>query len=123
TTRNRSPLPLKVWEVSTHRPIHLLNGHTGYCTAVDFSRDGTVLASGSRDGTVILWSTQTWKVLRTLQNPDRGVDEFDDDSPDLVLPVYVEDVAFSPDGKSLVMASYTGNLHLWDVDTGELIAT
>jgi WD40 repeat protein len=124
TTRKSSPRHLKVWDVTTRRLIHLLNGHTGYCTSLGFSRDGALLASGSRDGTAIIWSTQTWKATRTLQNPDRGVDEFDDDELDQqVGPMYVEDVVFSPDGKTLAMASYSGSVHLWDVATGELLAT
>src|SRR5262245_59819159 len=106
-----SPNPLKVWEVATRRLIRRLNGHTGYCVSLDFSRDGKLLASGSRDGTAIIWSTKTWTRAQTLQNPEkdslyggRGM---------------VEDVAFSPDGKTLAMASREGSVHLWDVATGK----
>ena len=56
-----STSPLKVWEVATRRLIRRLTGHGGYCVSLDFSRDGARLASGSRDGTLILWSTATWK--------------------------------------------------------------
>src|SRR4029077_19271661 len=49
-----SPSPLKVWEVATRRLIRRLSGHMGYCVSLDFSRDGTRLVSGSRDGTAIL---------------------------------------------------------------------
>ncbi len=65
-----SPNPLKVWEVATRRLIRRLSGHTGYCVSLDFSKDGARLASGSRDGTAIIWSTETWKATQTLQNPD-----------------------------------------------------
>ena len=64
--------------------------------------------AGSRDGTAILWSTQTWEAEHTLRNPDQR---------------HVEAVSFSPDCKSLAMASFGGNLHLWDVASGKLLRT
>jgi WD40 repeat protein/tetratricopeptide (TPR) repeat protein len=112
-----SPNPVKVWEVATRRPIHLLNGHSGYCTSLAFSKDGTLLASGSRDGTAIIWSIETWKALQTLQNPDPG-NRYSQSGRG-----QVEDVAFSPDGKTLALASNGGTVQLWDVSTGKLLET
>lgn len=111
-----SPHPLKVWEVATRRLIRRLNGHTGYCVSLDFSRDGKQLASGSFDGTAIIWSTETWKATQTLRNPDPG--SFSSQARGMV-----DEVAFSPDGKNLAMASREGNLLLWDVATGQLLET
>jgi WD40 repeat protein len=110
------PIPLKVWELATRRLIGRLNGHTGYCASLDFSRDGRLLATGSRDGTAIIWSTPTWRAIQTLPNPDRG-SLFNSGRG------MVEDVAFSPDGKTLAMASQEGNVHLWGVATGQLLET
>jgi WD40 repeat protein len=107
--------PLKVWDVATRRLIHRLYGHTGYCVSLDFSRDGRLLASGSRDGIAILWPTATWKATQTLQNPDKSS----------LYPGrgMVEDVAFSPNGKNLAMASREATVHLWDSATGKLLKT
>src|SRR5262249_21198031 len=112
-----SPNPLKVWEVATRRLVRRLNGHTGFCVALDFSRDGTLLASGSRDGTAVLWSTQTWKATRTLRNPEKD-SQFGQSGRALV-----EDVAFAPDGKTLALGSHEGTVQLWDVTTGKLRKT
>ncbi len=49
------PVPLKVWEVATRRLIGCLVGHNNFCVALGFSPDGKLLASGSRDGSAILW--------------------------------------------------------------------
>ncbi len=113
---NGFPFPLKVWEVATRRLIGRLDGHANFCVSLDFSRDGSLLASGSRDGTAIIWSTKTWKAMHTLQNPDKSTILFRARST-------VEDVAFSPDGKTLALASYEGNVQLWDVATGKLRET
>ena len=124
TTRKSSPNPVKVWKVATRQPIQLLNGHTGYCTSLAFSKDGTLLASGSRDGTAIVWSTATWKPLQTLENRDRGTIDFDDyGGQNEAKPKFIEDVAFSPDGKTLAMASDGGTMLLWDVAAGKHLET
>ena len=105
--------PLDVWDVAAGKRIRGLKGHTNYCVSLEFSRDGTRLASGGRDGKAILWSTETWKATQTLQNPDEGT-------------LYtrrgmVGSVSFSPDGATLAMASREGNIHLWDVESGQLL--
>jgi WD40 repeat protein/tetratricopeptide (TPR) repeat protein len=111
------PNPIKVWEVATRRLIRRLNGHTGYCVSLNFSRDGLLLASGSRDGSAIIWSTQTWNKAQTLQNPDK------DSLFGQGLRGMVENVEFSPDGKTLAVASREGNVQLWNVAGGKLLET
>jgi len=44
-----------VWDVATGQPIYRFLGHTGQVETLSWSSDGRVLASGSWDGTVILW--------------------------------------------------------------------
>ena len=67
-----------------------------------FSRDGTLLASGSRDRTARMWAARTGKLLHVLQHQG-----------------YVETEQFSRNGKSLVTASQDGAAYLWDVATGQ----
>ncbi|MGI9244297.1 MAG: protein kinase domain-containing protein, partial [Verrucomicrobiales bacterium] len=109
------PNPILIWEVETRRVVQRLDGHLNYCRSLEFSRDGALLASGSRDGTARIWSTKTWEMaMPALQNPDRGT-RFTQGSD------RVEDLAISPDGRILAMASGGGAVLLWNFKTGELL--
>lgn len=46
---------VKLWEVATGQVREELTGHEGRITALAFSHDGKVLATGSADTTVLLW--------------------------------------------------------------------
>lgn len=45
-----------MWDVDSHQLNSILTGHRGYVNSVKFSPDGCTLASGSSDGTVLLWN-------------------------------------------------------------------
>ena len=46
---------VELWDVQTGAPIAKLKGHTYHVNSIAFSPDGKTLASGSGDGTVLLW--------------------------------------------------------------------
>ncbi|MGW5861664.1 nSTAND1 domain-containing NTPase [Streptomyces sp. NPDC055239] len=83
-----------------------LTGHTDEVSAVAFSLDGTMLATGSKDGTVRLWDTVTRR-------------------PRLVVKAKadVQTVAFSPDGKTIATGGWDGRIRTWSTTTGHLQTT
>ncbi len=78
-------------------------GHEKRICDVAFSPDGTLLASGSVDGEIILWDWQSGKMIRQFSGHTW----------------HVNSVAFSPDGKLLASASFDKTVRIWSVESGE----
>merc|ERR1719482_554854 len=45
-----------IWAVASGEPVRYLRGHARSVTSLAFSRRGDLLASGSEDGTALLWN-------------------------------------------------------------------
>ncbi|KAB2620248.1 transcription initiation factor TFIID subunit 5 [Pyrus ussuriensis x Pyrus communis] len=62
---------IMMWDLSSGRCVTLLTGHTSCVWTLDFSGDGSLLASGSADCTVKLWdvTANTLKTLPTKSTP------------------------------------------------------
>ena len=97
--------PVKLWDVGGGPAIGSLpHGDTVLCLA--FSRDGAQLASGGKNRLIRIWDMNTRKEVQTLR-----------DGP----AMSVSGVAFSPDSRRLVSASWDGKVLLWDVPSGKVI--
>ena len=87
------------------KPLLALNAHTAPVTAVAYSANSRMIASGSLDRSVRIWNAESGETSRTLQGD----------------PGAVSAVVFLPDGHRLASASLYGDITIWNVDTGKQI--
>ena len=81
-----------------------LRGHRKKITSINFSPDGSLIATSSLDRTVRLWDARSADAVKCLMCGHRD---------------WIRTVAFSPDGKSLASGGDDGSVRLWDPQSGE----
>ena len=96
---------VNVWDTQKKQLINEFKAHARYVSALAFSPDGVILASGSHDKTVRLLDVKAKKALFSLKAND-----------------YIFSLGFSPDG-TIVAAGSRGEVILFDVRTGKIIKT
>ena len=90
---------LKMWDLSTGKPVWQKNVHTSHVRGVAYSPDGRTVATASYDGTIGLWDAAGGEQLDTLTGHES----------------WVNAVAFSPDGRYLISAGRDTNACLWQI--------
>lgn len=99
----------RIWEASTGRLVHILEGHMETINSVAYSPDGqyVLTASGSiggnDDNTARIWEAENGNLIRILQGHLSGVNS----------------AAFSPNGQFALTASYDATARVWEVSTGD----
>jgi WD40 repeat protein len=88
-----------LWDVTSGQKTAVLEGHTKPITALAFSPDGTLIASGAEDNTIIVWDAKNGNQLKVLQGHSGAINS----------------LAFSPDGKLLYSGSLDGTVIIWNL--------
>ena len=78
-----------------------LQGHTNEVRSLDFTPDGQLLASGSRDATICLWHVHSGQKMATLRSHVAGIWA----------------IKFSPDGSLLAGGGDGHPVQLWNIST------
>jgi WD40 repeat protein len=93
-----------LWDAQTGAAIgEPLEGHTNWVWTLAFSPDGQRLVSGSFDGTLRVWETETWQSVTTLTAHGE----------------IVRTVAFETRGRLMVSGGEDARLIIWDTATFE----
>lgn len=95
-----------------------LLGHHDVVERVVWSEDGKQLASGSKDGKVLVWNVETEGYMFVME---KTAEELDDEAPDeSVVYRSVTCLAWSADGKRLESGSNM-TVRLWNAETGKAV--
>lgn len=96
---DRDNFPLRTWLE--------LDNHTQEVWYLEFSHDGSKLATASQDGIIMVYETTSFKVLHKLVQHGREV-------------TYA---TWSPDDTKLISCALDGKARVWDVSAGRVIQT
>ncbi|MFK7738544.1 MAG: WD40 repeat domain-containing protein [Pirellulaceae bacterium] len=104
---------LTLWTLGDSKPtVDFVRHSSGNVSlpisAVDISRDGTLLAAGEESGMLRIWKTDDNTEILATQAYDRR---------------RILHVKFSPDAKTLVTTDYSGAIKIWDVERGRELST
>lgn len=90
---------VKVWNLATCKLRSNLVGHTGYINTVTVSPDGSLCASGGKDGVVMLWDLNEGRHLSSLEAGD-----------------IIHALCFSPN-RYWLCAATASSIKIWDLES------
>lgn len=94
-----------LWDASTGKKLHALQGHQGMLWSVAFGARGKYAFTASWDGTIKMWETRSGKSVRQFPSAGRLAD--------------VNGIDVSADGRFLLAGCDDNRVHLWDIQTGK----
>ena len=135
---------VRMWDIRTRNCVHILGGHTHTVQCVSAQASAPEVISGSADETVRLWDIRAGRSIKTLTHHHKGIrsisvfpDKFSTCAPDHVKVWKSPDGEFERNledhGRGIILncsaarddglfvaGSDSGNLILWDWDSGRI---
>lgn len=96
---------VKIWKFKDNVVINTPKIHPGFITSIAVSPCGNYIASGDSKSIVCIWNTSNYSLHKkyVIQND-----------------LFINSMAFSPDGKILAIGGYSPRLHILDLETGNI---
>jgi guanine nucleotide-binding protein subunit beta-2-like 1 protein len=95
---------VKVWSLTNLKLLTNLIGHTGYVNTLTVSPDGSLCASGGKDGTAMLWDLNKGEHLYVLEATD-----------------VIHALTFSPN-RYWLCAATESCIKIWDLESKSVVA-
>ena len=137
---------LQIWEAATGSPFHTLRGHSGAIHGLVWSADSNTVMSAGEDGTIRMWDMHKGVQHQILPGEIGGILATDADatgrfvaggrkgrigiwlSPELrhheiEMQDEVVALAMTHDGTHVVAADVTGNIALYEFESGKNVGT
>lgn len=140
------PGELFLWDVATgeYQSLNAAAQHPEAVNRVAFSPDGTTFISGAGDGAIILWDAATATPIQQLALEEVFIASMDYHPDGNIVAIaasdtvrlwdiptgaitgilrssFLHDVAFSPDGETLISVGQDQRVMMWEVASGEII--
>jgi hypothetical protein len=140
---------IRIWDVAKREQLLAMTGHGDLIDSLDLASHGRLAISGSRDGTLRLWSLVTGKELHAFQHlaedPGYSAVAISPDGRLYASATYdgefqvretlthrrwlplrererlLKAIAFSPDGRCIALAGEMGAIEVVDLRTGETL--
>ena len=96
---------IKVWDLAKRKAVASLESHVSIVRTFDYSPEKNILASGSRDRTLVLWDARTWETRAVLP-----------------LLEETEAIGFLHSGMYLYSGGNRGQVRVWEICGGRDIS-
>ena len=89
---------IHLWDLTSENR-QTLEGHTDFICLLLFSNDGSILASGSEDCSIIIWDVKTGLPINQFKG-HKG---------------YITNLSFNQEGTMIASSDWKNNIHLWNL--------